>query len=331
VKPNAIAIATTIMALIVFFASLKSSADDDQRWAGNLEMNSYRLGDYKNFAQDWKLVTVRYRMDSGEFRFVYANPIAWKALSEGKKNYPLGAVFAKTAYLLSHDTTFAASLVPDDVNRYQLMIRDDKKHADTGGWGYAVFDKTGRTMPGNPKQVAQACNACHQIVQDLGGVFSKPIATEIAFTESAQSGALKRADGRIQLPGFETVAVSELPQALVSRLPEGTKTVRSLKGDLRKLLFQGTLDEVRPFLSQESISAKMPAVLLSEDKTRYSAVFRDPSAKNDCGTTGSQKGVSMIYVMTTQKIDPRTSIRVYSPQSSSDSEVLVQMVCAPLN
>ena len=61
--------------------------------AGESKMNGLQLKDYPDFETKWHLVTVRYRKDTGEQRFTYANDIAWTAMNAGPdgekiKNYP---------------------------------------------------------------------------------------------------------------------------------------------------------------------------------------------------------------------------------------------------
>lgn len=43
-------------------------------------MNGISLEQYRDFWQSWHLVTVRYRSDVGEQRFVYANDLAYEGL-----------------------------------------------------------------------------------------------------------------------------------------------------------------------------------------------------------------------------------------------------------
>ena len=287
-------------------------------------MNGYRLSDYKDFAKNWNLVTVRYRVDTGEFRFVYANPIAWRALSAGAKDYPDGAIFAKTAYLLEHDGSFPASLVPSQVTRYQFMFRNKIKHSETGGWGFALFDSTGHTFPGEPGQVAVACNACHQIAASKGSVFSDALSRDISFSQDKAASFLLKS-GALQLPDFKTVGATELPAVLKSFLPDGTRSVRSLQGSLKKNLFDGTLDEIRPFLSAESVASKIPAALINEDGKRFSLVYKDDKSTASCGDAA--KGTPMVSVMTTIK-DPTNSIRTYAPRSKN-GDVDVRSICVP--
>lgn len=287
----------SILMLFMAVTAQLSFAEDKKPdpWAGNLEMNGYSLKQYENFAKEWELITVRYRQDSGEYRFVYANPLAAAALKEGK-TYPEGSVFAKTAYLLTSDPSFPSSLLPGKVNRYQLMVKNEKKHKDTGSWGYALFDSAGRTFAGEPKSVSFACHACHQIVRDKQYVFSEILPKDIAFfSDKKLTTSLKKKNQ--YLPTFENMNVSQLPKLAASYVPKNTKTVRSIKGDLRKHLFEGTLNEIRPFLATEALATNGPAILISEDKSQFSLVYPDASAQGGCSSP-SGKSSPMVVVIT---------------------------------
>ncbi|MBV2167073.1 MAG: cytochrome P460 family protein, partial [Bdellovibrio sp.] len=108
------------------------------------EMNQISFEKYKNFPTEWNLVTVRYRNDNKELRFIYANNIAFQhLLSESKKSYPEGSAFGKTAYITAQDPHFPSSMVPSTNRRFQFMVKDSKKYAATNGWGYALFNSEG--------------------------------------------------------------------------------------------------------------------------------------------------------------------------------------------
>lgn len=230
-----------------------------------------RLKPYAQFEKEWKLVTVRFRRDTGELRFTYANPIAWKHMSDrlsGKTTvpYPKGAVFAKTGIATHEDESFPSSAVPKGVRRFQLMIRDEKKYAQTDGWGYALFTEDGQRAPGDSKQTAMACAACHKIVPERDFVFSVPmtgLAPKSAYLEV--SSAKKWS--------FQDVELPSLPAGVVRHLPVGAKAVRVLSGEITKHVFEGTLDEIRPLLTKESHRISRPALLLSENGKHFSLVF----------------------------------------------------------
>lgn len=311
-----------LILLLALSPSSFAEAPKADPWAGNLEMNGYALKQYETFAKDWELITVRYRQDSGEYRFVYANPQAAAALKEGK-TYPEGSVFAKTAYLLTSDQSFPSSLLPGKVNRYQLMVKNEKKHKDTGSWGYALFDSTGRTFAGEPKAVSQACHACHQIVRGKQYVFSEVLPKDIAFF-SDKKLATKLKKKNQYLPQFETMNASKLPKMASSHLPKNTKTVRSIKGDLRKHLFEGTLNEIRPFLATEALASNGPAILLSEDGTQFSLVYPDAAVQGGCSSP-SGKSSPMVVVIT--KPAASTAQVPYAEPGRQENDVALTSFC----
>jgi len=126
-------------------------------FAGREEMNGIRFKEYQSFAKQWQLITVRYRTDTGEQRFTYANKAAAKVLMSGKTEYPDGAVFAKVGFATEDDPLFPSSKIPHGEKRFQFMVRDKVKYASTGGWGYALFDREGRTFAEEPSGKAMAC------------------------------------------------------------------------------------------------------------------------------------------------------------------------------
>lgn len=145
-----------------------------------------------DFWKTWTQVSVRFRQDNGEQRFIYANDVAWQAIKAGMKTYPNGAMFAKIAFKTVADPAFPSSLEPRNFSRIQLMLKDPAHHGQTGGWGYALYlaDKT-TTASDDGTEVA--CHACHQLVQDRDFVFSHASflgagATTAEATEAPFSG-----------------------------------------------------------------------------------------------------------------------------------------------
>lgn len=229
-------------------------------------MNDIKYSDYDGFWDKWKMVTVRFRRDTEEERFVYANDAALKALRE-RGDYPDGAVFGKVGFSVVSDPAFESSTEPKVINRIQLMVRNKEKYKDTDGWGYALFDGSRHTFNEDPKITTVACHACHKLVPDRNFVFSRPVSF------------LNFKDGYSALPvastlQYEDVKTTDLPLEIRKRLPNETRMVRAMTGNLRKFLFQGTLDEIRPALIVQAVQSGRPAVLLSEDQKRFSIVWK---------------------------------------------------------
>jgi len=238
-------------------------------------MNGYAMKDFRDFEKKWHFVTVRYRKDSHELRLVYANDLAWKTLQTGKTEYPKGAVFGKIAFLSQEDPAFVSSLMPSATRRFQFMVRDSKKYADTGGWGYMLFNKQGQTFPEDQHQQTLACAACHKIVEaNRGSVFSTPMSLGLTASDPLDHAPVDRA--AVPHFEFEDSTVELMPAQVLVNLPVHTTKLRRLKGQLQDQVFQGTLDEIRPLLTKEALRSNLPVLLINSQGDRFSIVYLNP-------------------------------------------------------
>ncbi|CAG9167166.1 cytochrome P460 family protein [Cupriavidus pampae] len=105
-----------------------------------------------------------------ELRTVVGNKIAMDAYKKGKLPFPDGSILVKLAYKYTQSPDFESALVPDHPTTVQVMVKDSKKYAASGGWGY------GRFINGKPVDEAQhqTCFACHAArVKDRDYVFTR--------------------------------------------------------------------------------------------------------------------------------------------------------------
>jgi hypothetical protein len=128
--------------------------------------------------RDWRLVSVAHEAGSlNDIRAILGNDIAIKAYREGKLPFPDGTVIARVAWQYApsevNDKVFgqAQSFVAgrQATSYLQFMVKDSKKYAATGGWGFAQFDKDG-----NPIADAQlqSCFPCHVPIKSRDYVFT---------------------------------------------------------------------------------------------------------------------------------------------------------------
>jgi hypothetical protein len=127
--------------------------------------------------RDWRLISVaREEGHLDDIRALLGNDIAIKAYREGTLPFPEGAIIARVAwsYVSSEENNKvfgqAQSFVAGSPkNGVQFMVKDSRKYAQTGGWGYAQFDD------GKPSPVAkmQSCFPCHQAVKDRDFIFTR--------------------------------------------------------------------------------------------------------------------------------------------------------------
>ncbi len=105
-----------------------------------------------------------------ELRVVLGNPIAIKAIRNSTLPFPDGAILAKLAWKRVPSPEFAPASIPGTATTVQIMVKNSKKYATTGGWGF------GRFINGKPADEAQhqSCFACHQaLVKNHDYVFTR--------------------------------------------------------------------------------------------------------------------------------------------------------------
>ncbi len=107
--------------------------------------------------RQWEMVSVAHESGLDELRGILGNEIAMKAYREGTLPFPDGAILAKLAWKHVQSTEFAPAFIPGAATTVQIMVKDSKKYASTGGWGF------GRFIDGKPVDEAQhrTCFACH--------------------------------------------------------------------------------------------------------------------------------------------------------------------------
>ncbi|MFK4512299.1 cytochrome P460 family protein [Bradyrhizobium daqingense] len=93
-----------------------------------------------------------------ELRAVIGNQTAIDAYQAGKLPFPDGTILVKRAWKRKQSPEFASATIPGAATTVQVMVKDSKKYAATGGWGF------GRFINGKPVDEAQhrTCFACHE-------------------------------------------------------------------------------------------------------------------------------------------------------------------------
>jgi hypothetical protein len=93
-----------------------------------------------------------------ELRVVLGKPVAIRALEQATLPFPDGTILVKLAYKRKQSDEFAPATVPGQATTVQVMVKDSRRYAATGGWGF------GRFINGVPADLGQhqTCFACHQ-------------------------------------------------------------------------------------------------------------------------------------------------------------------------
>jgi hypothetical protein len=141
--------------------------------------------------RDWKLISVAILgTPFSDIRAKLGNDVAMKTFLEGKGPFPDGAMIARLAWKQVqsdvNNNAFRADpsaehLTPAGLEKFlassyaagsptnvQFMIKDSKRYASTGGWGFFQFTS------GKPDHVVQSsCFACHAAGRSTDFVFTR--------------------------------------------------------------------------------------------------------------------------------------------------------------
>jgi len=116
---------------------------------------------------------------------ILGNPVMINAYQAGipgnGKPVPDGAKMAKIHWTPKQNEFFPDATVPDKLVNVDFMMKDSKRFADSGGWGYAVFDydaasdtfKPGTSASTPPQGNDAKCGfACHTRAKTRDYVFT---------------------------------------------------------------------------------------------------------------------------------------------------------------
>ena len=169
-----ITLSLVAVAMLAGVAALVTFAADSDKDAAPIFVKEIPPG-----YRDWKVVSVAHEAgDLNDIRAILGNDIAIKAYREGKLPFPEGAIVGRIAWsyvpseennkTFGRDQSFVAGSPTDFY--LQFMVKDSKKYAATGGWGYSSFGRDGK-----PTDAAsmQNCFPCHQAIQSRDYVFAR--------------------------------------------------------------------------------------------------------------------------------------------------------------
>jgi len=93
--------------------------------------------------------------------------------AEGKK-IPDGARMVKIHWNAKKHLDFPAALVPDTLHDLDTMVKDSKRFAATGGWGYGQFNYDAASDSFKPLGTGPGCGfACHTKAASVDYVFTR--------------------------------------------------------------------------------------------------------------------------------------------------------------
>ncbi len=162
---------TCLISLAVLFIFFTVTA-----FAINSEISSAPNGieipkDYKN----WQIIAPSHRTDNNTIRVILGNNTAIRAARGKSINpWPEGTILAKIVWKDQTHKKWPAAQLPGKFVHAEFMIKDSRKYASTGGWGFARWKGLDQKPYGKDADFARECFNCHKPVMDNDYVFTHP-------------------------------------------------------------------------------------------------------------------------------------------------------------
>jgi hypothetical protein len=162
-----LAAAAALAGMISFTAPVSGHADEEAAPIFGIKIpRGYR---------DWRLISVAHEEGNlNDIRAVLGNDVAIKAYRDEKLPFPDGTIIARLAwnYVPSEENNKvfgrSQSFVAGAATNVQFMVKDSKKYAATGGWGFAQF-KDGKPAD---EALLKTCFPCHEPIKARDFVFT---------------------------------------------------------------------------------------------------------------------------------------------------------------
>jgi hypothetical protein len=126
--------------------------------------------------RDWQLISVaREEGNFNDLRAQLGNDVAIKAYRDGRLPFPDGSIIVALHWDFipseENNKIFGRpqSFIAGPAKNIQFMIKDSKRYAGTGGWGFADF-KDGKPAS---EAVHKTCFSCHDAIKARDYVFTR--------------------------------------------------------------------------------------------------------------------------------------------------------------
>ena len=142
------------------------------------------FSEFKGY-ETWQIISLSHNGD--KLAVILGNPTMIKAfeagIPENGKPFPDGAKMAKIHWVVKKQETYPGQpAVAGALHDVDLMVKDSKRFADSGGWGYGAFNyesasdgyRPGNTSDQPPQGNDAKCGAaCHTVVKARDYVFTE--------------------------------------------------------------------------------------------------------------------------------------------------------------
>ena len=172
----------TIGTAMIFLVVLRLAVSAQDKYAGKVP-GGLAFSEFRGY-EEWHAIGLS-RNDT-VVALILGNPIMindYKAGIPGNgKPVPDGAKMAKVHWTPKPNEFFPQATVPGNLLNVDFMVKDSKRFADSGGWGYGVFDydaasetfKPGTTAGTPPQGNDAKCGfVCHTRAKARDYVFTE--------------------------------------------------------------------------------------------------------------------------------------------------------------
>ncbi len=142
------------------------------------------FADFRGY-ETWQVISMSHNGD--KLAVITGNPAmiaAYKAgIPDNGKPFPDGARMAKIHWVAKKNENYPGTpLVAGALHDVDFMVKDSKKYADSGGWGYGAFEYEAATDSFRPANTSDSppqgndakCGAaCHTVVKGKDFVFTE--------------------------------------------------------------------------------------------------------------------------------------------------------------
>ena len=177
-----VVVALAVSAFAVVSGRVVSAQDTGQAKYTVRVPNGLAFSEFRGY-ESWQTVSMSH--NDKVTAVILADPVMIKAYQSGipgnGKPFPDGSKMAKIHWNSTKLETFPTATVPGSLHDVDFMVKDSKRFADSGGWGWAAFKYDAAsatfapfTQADMPPQANDAkCGlACHTIVRSRDYVFT---------------------------------------------------------------------------------------------------------------------------------------------------------------
>ena len=177
-RTSMITIGTAVWLAALGGLAISAQDKNDAKVPGGLAMS-----EFKGY-EGWQAISMS--RNERVVAVILGNPVMIEAYRAGipanGRPVPNGARMAKIHWIPKQNQFFPDATVPGNLLNVDFMVKDSKRFADSGGWGYAVFDYnlasdtfTPGTTAGTPPQANDAkCGfVCHTRAKTRDYVFTE--------------------------------------------------------------------------------------------------------------------------------------------------------------